>query len=82
MRVVSGSLFQYAGIGRTGRERKEKEATGKHKYQMTDAFGFASGNARKYMKIFNRKEVDNDVIGGTILEETDEVPCSLYNGAL
>ena len=56
---------------------------------MTESFDVASGNASKYMKIFNRKiEADNDLTEGEseaedktdILEETEDVPGVLCIG--
>ena len=65
-------------------QESKKETTGKRKYQMTEAFDTASGSARKYMKVFNRKvDAEIDLTGGDIaesevMEETEGVPGVLY----
>lgn len=79
------AYFKMKVLEEDGRERdSKKETTSKRKYHVTDAFDSASGNARKYMKVFNRKtEVKYDITGGEsdededeaeVMEETEEVP--------
>ena len=60
-----------------------QKGNNKRKYNMTVSFDVASGNARKYMKVFNRKieagtdltETESEAEGETdILEETEDVP--------
>lgn len=83
------AYFKMQVLKEDGQERESKKATGKRKYKLSDAFDSASGNARKYMKIFNRKvEAEIDLTGGDsdgdedeteVMEEAEEVPCILYD---
>ena len=69
-------------------QESKTETTGKRKYQMTEAFDAASGSARKYMKVFNRRvDAKIDLTGGELdgdedkleeLEEIEGVPSVLY----